>query len=293
MSVEKEKIVNQLECWVEKNSQPDGWEWFVETRTSLVEAGKPSKRQVFMAMGQIFRRLGKADLELDSGDFETANQLRSGWNPVGWTVDQTARLALLLQTTPDQDFGETLETLCRSADISELLAYYRGLPLFPNQTAYQFRATEGLRSNIKSVFESVAHHNPYPMEQFDENAWNQMVLKAIFIGSQLHPIIGFDKRANVNLARMLCHYAHERWAASRTISPELWRAVGPFAQEVEGGLDDLMKVISAGTDNEKKAAALALSSCPDPMAQKIVASAMENSPGIQLNSLTWDSLTQT
>jgi hypothetical protein len=56
-----------------------------------------------------------------------------------------------------------------------------------------------------------------------------MVLKALFVGSTLGPIIGLDLRANAALARMLSDYAHERWSAGRPVSPELWRCVGPFA----------------------------------------------------------------
>ncbi len=73
----------------------------------------------------------------------------------------------------------------------------------------------------------MAHRNPYPSERFAENRWNHMVLKAIFVGSPLHPIQGLDARANPPLARMLCDYAHERWAAGRPVSPELLRCVGP------------------------------------------------------------------
>ena len=98
---------------------------------------------------------------------------------------------------------------------SELVAFYRGLPLYPDQPRYVARATEGLRTNMKSVFEAVAHRNPYPSEQFPEAAWNQMVLKALFVGSPLWPIVGTGPaRATPTLARMLCDYAHERWAAA-------------------------------------------------------------------------------
>ena len=96
-----------------------------------------------------------------------------------------------------------LDQLCITADVSELAAFYRGLPLYPEPPRYLARATEGLRTNMKNVFESIAHRNPYPSEQFPEAAWNQMVLKALFVGSALWPIVGLDARANPALARML------------------------------------------------------------------------------------------
>ena len=72
---------------------------------------------------------------------------------------------------------------------------------------------------MRAVFEAVAHRSPYPREQFAENRWNHMVLKALFVGSALHPIQGLEERANPALARMLCDYAHERWAAGGRSAP--------------------------------------------------------------------------
>jgi hypothetical protein len=55
-----------------------------------------------------------------------------------------------------------------------------------------------------------------------------MVLKTIFVDSPLYPIYGLDQRRNSLLARMAIDYVHERWAAHRRITPELWRLVVPF-----------------------------------------------------------------
>jgi hypothetical protein len=88
-----------------------------------------------------------------------------------------------------------------------------------------------------------------------------MILKALFIGVSLHPIEGLDKRANSDLARILTDYAHERWAAGRSVSPELWRCIGPFADN--GMLADLDHVLTNGTETEKFAAALALKTSPN------------------------------
>ena len=113
---------------------------------------------------------------------------------------------------------------------------------------------------MRAVFEAVAHRSPYPKEQFAENRWNHMVLKALFVGSTLHPIQGLDERANPTLARMLCDYAHERWAAGRPVSPELWRCVGPHADAE--ALADLQRVLATGGAIERQAAALALARLP-------------------------------
>ena len=179
------------------------------------------------------------------------------------------RVYLLLASTPDgADFSRRLDRLCSAADIGELVAFYRGLPLYPDQPRYALRAAEGVRSNMRVVFEAVAHRNPYPAEQLNEPAWNQLVLKALFVGSPLHPIVGLDGRRNATLARMLCDYAHERWAASRPVSPELWRCVGPFAAGPV--LADFARLFERGTADEQHAAALALREATDPEATRLL-----------------------
>jgi hypothetical protein len=115
-----------------------------------------------------------------------------------------------------------------------------------------------------------------------------MVLKALFVGSALWPIVGLDTRSNPALARMLRDYAHERWAASRPVSPELWRCVGPHA--TGAALQDLEKVLKQGTEPERKAAALALRASPDASA----AAVLQREPGLARlvgeGKLTWEGL---
>jgi HEAT repeat protein len=118
--------------------------------------------------------------------------------------------------------------------------------------------------------------------------WNQMVVKALFIGSTLAPIQKLDERRNADLARMLVDYAHERWAAGRTVSPELWRCVGPFAGEAY--IEELLRVFESPSGIERKAAALALAECPSPDALLILESSPALWNDIRKGSLTWDSL---
>jgi len=115
-----------------------------------------------------------------------------GWNPDRWSVDIAARILVMCQLAEQrgEHFGETLTDLCRNADLAESIALYSGVSLYPNSDLVDQQIGEGLRTNMRSVFEAIAHQNPYPAEYFDENRWNHMVLKALFIDSTLAPIYG-------------------------------------------------------------------------------------------------------
>ena len=115
-----------------------------------------------------------------------------------------------------------------------------------------------------------------------------MVLKTLFVGSALHPIVGLDQRANPALARMLGDYAHERWAAGRSISPELWRCVGPFAHGTL--LQDLAKVLENGTPPERAAAVLALRTSADPPVQALLARHQSLRDAVSARGVDWSTV---
>ena len=226
-------------------------------------------RDLYLLMSAVSRHVGNAPLALDDAELAAGSASRPGWDPRDWTLDQAVRVHLLCASTSDgAQMSLRLDRLCSAADVGELVAFYRGLPLYPDQPRYALRAAEGIRSNMRVVFEAVAHRNPYPAEQFAEAAWNQLVLKALFVGSRLAPIVGLDSRRNPTLGRMLCDYAHERWAASRPVSPELWRCVGPFAAGPV--LEDLVRLFERGTAGEQQAVALALGEATDPEAARLL-----------------------
>lgn len=255
-----------LDRWLERRLEAEGMLWLRDAVATL--AGGGSDRDLFRSISLVARRLGKMPLDLDTAERADAGRARAGWDPSAWTVDQAARVRLLLATGGEADaFVRRLDQLCATADVDELVAFYRGLPLYPDPLRHRLRAAEGLRSNMKVVFEAVAHRNPYPCEQLAEAAWNQMVLKALFVGSPLDPIVGLDRRANPTLARMLADYARERWAARRPVSPELWRCVGPFA----GGklVDDIARVLDSGTAAERDAALRSIEHASDPAARAL------------------------
>lgn len=273
--------------WLKRQVPEATGDWFAEQLETLTI--DPSDRNLHIAFGMAPRRLGKDDLALTPDDIAAAQDARPGWSPGDWSVDEAARIALLCAAgSRNRPFSERFTELCRTADVGEAIALYRGLPLYPEPEALEAQAAEGLRTNMRAIFEAVAHHSPYPRERFDENRWNHMVLKALFIDSTLHPIEGLDERANPELARILCDYAHERWAAGRPVTPELWRCVGPFAEGAM--LADLERVAASANALERKAAALALAASPDPAAADLLASLSDHAIAIASGDLTWDSL---
>jgi hypothetical protein len=279
--------VQALEQWLIARLPGDAAQWLKSSAQWLRDGG--GDKDLYMSVSLVPRKIGKADLGLSAAELGQATAARPGWDPREWSLDQAARVYLMLAAGSDgATFSRQLDQLCATADVGELVAFYRGLPLYPDQPRHVLRAAEGVRTNMKAVFQAVAHRNPYPSEQLAEPAWNQMVLKALFIGALLDPIVGLDRRANPALARMLCDYAHERWAAGRPISPELWRCVGPHARG--DMLADLRRVLEKGTDPERAAAALALSASPDPAASGLLWAYPELSVAVSNHKLSWQAI---
>ncbi len=273
-----------LRSWLQTRVPADAFAW-LDASAARTGAGKPA--DLYLAFGTVPRKTGKADLALSPEELKLADTTRPGWNPSTWTVDQAARtlLVLSLPTMDSAKFLGILDNLFASADVGELVGLYQALPVLPHPTAFAWRAREGIRTSMSAVFCAVAHRNPFPAEQLDENAFNQMVLKCLFIGVPLAPVSGLDRRANPALARMLVDYAKERWAAKRPVSPELWRPVGPFADEA--GFLALERVLTTGSEREREAAALALSACPDPRAPELLRQEPAIVERIQSGVVTW------
>ncbi len=285
MSAQQDKCLELLRDWLARQLDETALAWLDQ---QLAKAGD-TDRDLYLAIGLAPRKLGKADLELGGADLAAADAARAGWNPAGWSVDQAARVALLLAASRDEEgFPGKLDQLCNTADVRELIAFYQGLPLYPNPRSYVARAGEGVRTNMKAVFEAVAHHNPYPAENFDQHTWNQLVLKAVFVGSSLNAIHDFDRRRSAGLARTLVDYAHERWAAGRVITPELWRAVGPFIDE--SMLDDMKRVAESDDLPERQAAVLAVRESGMKRAEALINLSSEIVSEVEAGRVSWETV---
>lgn len=145
-----------------------------------------------------------------------------------WTLLETMRVALILsrKDLANASAVAAMESAFQYADEGELCALYRSLALWPEPKRFAARAAEGCRTNMRSVFEAVACDTPFPAKCFDELAFNQCVVKSIFVGAPLWRVWGLDGRLNPELARMALDLADERRSAARPVQHELWLALG-------------------------------------------------------------------
>jgi len=168
---------------------------------------------------------------------------------------------LLVSGTDGATFQRRLDQLCDTADIGELVAFYRACLCTPISRATCFAAAEGIRTSMKAVFEAVAHRNPYPSEQLPEPRGIKWC-SDMFIGSTWI-------RSSVWIAapipnwRACCAITRMNAGRGSPISPELWRCVARMRAA--------KCCVTWGAFSKKgrvrtHCSALALASSPDPEA---------------------------
>lgn len=272
--------------WLKIRLSPAAAAW-LEEKSALFAAGAPDKA-VYASFSACVRHAGKAPLALDAAALRTAGAAVPGWDPSDWTCDEAARILLLASLPAGPESARLMDQLYQTADVGESVALQKALAVLGEPQGHMARAREAIRSNIKAVFDAVTLRNPYPSLHFDEIGWNQMVVKALFVESPLSAIVGLDARANPALSRMLADLARERRAAGRPFTPELWRCVGPHADT--RALDDLAQVLAKDAPAHKRAAALALASCPDARADLILRTDPALAEEVRTGRLTWENL---
>lgn len=269
---DRNKISTLLYSIIQQNSNQQVQEWLQQQKSKLEESN--ATQRFYATFTAIPRFTGKNSIP---------DTTIPGFFIHGYTLDRLARMWWLLQlSTENKDqYIQTIEGLFGAADMNEQIALYGALPLLAWPEEWKLRTAEGIRSNIGPVLEAIMLHNPYPAAYLEEAAWNQLVMKAIFTDKPVHLITGLDKRANRKLADTLRDYAHERWAAGRTVNPLLWRLIGPFIDE--GSFPDIVRVWHSENSVERDAAALACAASTYAPAQQLVKE-------ISTTTLSWDSV---
>ena len=175
-------------------------------------------------------------------------------NNLDWTMDRLARVLLLTSLPADDEMAyvKAIDTLFDTAEMQELAALYAALPYLAFPQKWLFRATEAVRSNMGPVFDAIAFGNLYPAQYFTEAAWNQLVLKCIFNDKPITRIDGLLDRANQTLANDVSDFAHERWAAGRTVPAEVWQLIPRFMNETL--LSDVKRLANSPDERDREAA---------------------------------------
>ncbi len=288
MIPDTEAVRRLLSSFLESQAESAAREWL---RSRLAAFQKTDlDRTLYLTFSAVPRYFSKKPLQLSAADRQKAEDLRPGFRPDRWSIDQTARSWLLLHipSQPETQFVTRLSMLFEHADMREAVALYGSLPILPWQEPFIDRAAEGVRTNMTVVFDAIALDNPFPADHLPEDAWNQMVLKAAFMDRPLYRIQGLERRANAKLAHIISDYAHERWAADRVVSPELWRPVGPFLNDTL--LRDMERLFHESNPMQREAAALVCQASDHPKAASLLEAHPALGQGIAAGTLSWDQL---
>ncbi|GAA4105275.1 EboA domain-containing protein [Mucilaginibacter panaciglaebae] len=263
---------------LQANTSPDVFGWIEEDRPL---------NNAFMLLP---RKTGKAPLKLIAGQSEAISTAMPGFSVDAWTVDHLGRAYLLmnLDSSNKEEYFRKIESLFMAAEMSEQVALYSSLPLLAHPELWVKRCSEGIRSNIGIVLEAIMYNNPYPSQNLDQAAWNQLVLKAFFTDKDINNIVGIDARVNKDLAYIISDYAHERWAAGRELNPNMWRLVGPFIDEKL--FEDIKRLFDDGKLTDRRAGALAIAASNYAPARALLNNYPELEKAIEKKNLSWNTI---
>ncbi len=217
-----------LDCLLASRLGVEAHSWL----TAAVRQGAAGQRTALaLAFSAAARRCGRAPLALTAAESEIFSKEFPGVDASTWTVDQIARLRLVLAWPAGEPapFLAMLDDLFAAAAVEEAVALYQGLALLPHPAHLRERAAIGIRSSLTPLLEAVALGNPYPAAWLDEEPFCQMVLKCAFNGLALERIVGLDRRACPRMGGMLTGFIRERLAAKRVVADDVWAVAARVA----------------------------------------------------------------
>ena len=140
--------------------------------------------------------------------------------PEAWALADMARAALLcraFEAAPPPEHVAIAREVFLRGDNDERIALLRSLALLPQPARFADLAIEACRTHVNDVFAAIACDNPFPAAHLPEAAFNQLVLKTMFVELPVARILGWRERNNDELRRMVSDYANERRAAGRSV----------------------------------------------------------------------------
>ena len=279
LGMNKEISIEQI---IRGQVQEDTWNYLSGAAAKVRQEKGPAT--LYKTFAFIPRKTGSETVH------STGHRSTEGLTFKDWSIDRLCRVWLLMQldSADRQAYVRIIEDLFAGATMNELIALYSALPVLAYPQDWKLRCAEGIRSNIGGVLEAIMYENEFPFQYLELPAWNQMVLKAIFTEKNIGRITGIDQRANRALAEVLFDFAHERWAAGRSLPPQIWRLTAPFLDAVN--FPDIQRLINRGTPADRNAALLACSLSPYGPAIELLDAYPAIKARIDRGEITWDNL---
>jgi hypothetical protein len=204
-----DELIADLLAVVERRAPGEaGW---LRDRLAFDRAGFPP---TFAAAG---RMLGRSPIDDD------AARIRIPW-PATSGVDECGRGALVLSAIsalPAEEHVALVQDLFRRGEVRERQAVLRVLAGLPEPERFVGVAIDAFRTNVQPVFEALACDNAFPARYLPDHAFDQLVLKCLFLGAPLGRVHGLATRITDELARMVEAYASERRAAGRSVPDDV------------------------------------------------------------------------
>ncbi|MCF2946923.1 EboA domain-containing protein [Paraglaciecola aquimarina] len=204
------KIINKLNSCL--SSAENQW---LQEALQQIQSSEDPQEELLNLSAVVKRKLVSLNT-LDENDF-VSNQ-----------VSELVRICLISQVInshPELKVSAILKAYYQAGDSTEKAAMLKGLCLLDTNGEAVNVAVNAARCNSADEFSALALNNDYPSEFFAELNFNQLVLKALFMGLQIIDLRGLQNRLSVQLSNMCFSYAVEQALAERIPPASLWLAV--------------------------------------------------------------------
>ncbi len=165
-----------------------------------------------------------------------------------WSCADLARV-LLLKRAISVAGTHLISRAYSLGDEYEKEAILKGLTVLDREGECAALAVDACRTNMVSMMQAIALQNEYPMRFFSEHAYNQMVLKCLFMEINIAAVAGITERANAALSRMCYDYSQERLAANRDFPESLW--LGMRLQDIQESRAFFLRYLNSNNNQHR------------------------------------------
>ena len=206
-----------------KRTSPEALEWL---KRGLPEPGGELDRPTFFGrFAGVTRRVGANKAPWTEAEAAALREL-GVLDPSVWSLGDVTRAGLLLvalAVLPADAHVPFATEIFRRGETAERVGLLRSLCLLPDAPRFKELAAEACRSHVQDVLEALFCENAFVAAHSDELAFNQVIMKAMFVGIPLARIPGWESRVNAELLRMSQDFAAERRAAGRPVPDDVVR----------------------------------------------------------------------